>query len=937
MNLSRLPATLLVCSAFFCSGVAALAFEALWFHQTGLSFGHGVMASALVLSGFMAGMATGNLLAARFGDRWARPLRAYALLELTVAVSGVALVFLIPRLAAAIAPLSVALEDRPLALGALRLGGAWLVLLVPSAAMGMTLPLSVRGLTRWDPRFGRALGLLYGINTLGAVLGALLVETSWLPWLGVHGSAWLPAGLGLLAASLGLLVDRAQPPPAAADAAQAGTGDSVGESDPRRAGGGWLLLLAAALGGFAMLGLEVLWLRFLLLYLVETPLAFATVLALVLLGIGAGGWLAGALLSRFPLAFRFADALAYAAGASGIIGLLVYPRLLAATFVLEPGVADMMAQAAPIVLAPALLSGMLLTFIGAALRARQPGDARVTGRVVFANTLGGALGSALAGLVLLPTLGMETGLVALLGALGVTGLLLTLALRPTGASRAQTGLRALTAAGCLGLVLTFPFGELERRFVHGSVSRWMGPEDEVVEVREDATATLIHVRHRQHGLFLFDQLATNAYSMAVNDFAARRYMRLYGYLPLSLHPGMKSALIVGFGVGNTASALTAREEFEHIDVVDISRGTLDLSRNMRFLSGKHPLDDPRVSVHIEDGRHHLLGTSRRYDLITGEPPPPILAGVSNLYSAEYFELLHSRLNEGGFVSYWLPMMNLSAATGRSIIAAFCEAFSDCTLWHGTARNFMLLGSRGGERRKGPVSFERYLELWRDRQERQHLVSAGFEHPTHFATLFIGDARYLRALTRNDPPVSDVFPRRMHRQSTAAQTDKFLWQLRDTEAAARRFRDSAWVKAHFPPRVLDDAPRGFEQQRLLNDLLFPGRSGARSSGVLMQVLKQTPFILPPLLLMHSDPDIQREIEGIWAEATQRRDLYTHVAAAHLARRQWPQALSYLSALPSAQQPLPGLAAMLQQDMRRQLERQGKLPQQPGPRPPATVAP
>lgn len=921
MTLTRLSATLFVCAAFFCSGAAALAFEALWFHQTGLSFGRGVMASALVLSGFMAGMATGNLLAARYGDGVTRPLRVYAWLELVVAAGGVLLVFLIPELAAVLAPLSVALEQQPLALSAVRVVGAWLLLLVPSAAMGMTLPFAVRGVTRWDPRFGRTLGLLYGANTLGAVLGVLVVETSWLPWLGVYASAFMPAGLGLVAAASALFVERrapqASPPPEEMAPSQVDGGNG------RQ--GGSLLLIACALSGFSMLGLEVVWLRFLLLYMVETPLAFAAVLALVLLGIGVGGWLAGQLLGRFPHAWKFADVVAYAAGALGLLGIVVYPRLLVVTFRLEPGALDMMAQAAPLTLLPAVLSGMLLTWVGAALRARQPGDARATGRVVFANTLGGALGAALAGLVLLPAIGMERALLLLLCLLGVAGLVLTAALRPNLSDRRTTGLRLLSAGACLGLAIAFPLGDIERRYVHGSVSRWMGPEDQVVSVREDATATLIHVRHRQAGLFLFDQLATNSYSMAVNDFAARRYMRLYAYLPLSLHTGMKSALLVGYGVGNTASALTARQEFERIDVVDISRGTLELSRDMRYLAGKHPLDDPRVHLHIEDGRHHLQGTDRRYDLITGEPPPPILAGVSSLYSVEYFKLLHSRLRQGGYVSYWLPMMNISAATGRSILAAFCEAFSDCTLWHGSGRNFMMVGSRAGgdDGAATPVSFDRYLALWREPQERHQLISAGFEHPTHFAHLFIGDAPFLKHLTRDDPPVSDAYPRRMHRPGTRADKDILLSAFRDTHAAADRFAKSAWVKEHFPPRVAGDAVRGFEQQRLLNDLLFVGNSAARKPEVLMQVLEQTPFVLPVLLMMNSDPDIQRELEGVWPQATRNRALFVHVAAAHLARRQLPQALSYLATLPPSAQPLPGLVPRLETVVKEQMKEQGPL--------------
>ena len=77
--------TALLCALFFLSGSAALLFEALWFRQAGLAFGNGVWASSIVLASFMAGLALGNALAARYGTRLRLPLRIYAALELAIA------------------------------------------------------------------------------------------------------------------------------------------------------------------------------------------------------------------------------------------------------------------------------------------------------------------------------------------------------------------------------------------------------------------------------------------------------------------------------------------------------------------------------------------------------------------------------------------------------------------------------------------------------------------------------------------------------------------------------------------------------------------------------------------------------------------------------------------------------------------------------------
>lgn len=217
MNARRSAAVL--CLVFFASGASAVAFETLWFRQAGLAFGNSVWASSLVLAAFMAGLALGNALAARAADRFSEPLRAYAFMEVAVGASGVALVIFLPMLAGVFAPLFRPLLDRPALLNPLRMGLAFALLLVPSTAMGMTLPILARVLGSWGEGFGKVLGRLYGWNTLGAVAGALLTEGLLLKALGVRGAALAAAALNLTCAVVVLRLSRAAAcPPAAATA-----------------------------------------------------------------------------------------------------------------------------------------------------------------------------------------------------------------------------------------------------------------------------------------------------------------------------------------------------------------------------------------------------------------------------------------------------------------------------------------------------------------------------------------------------------------------------------------------------------------------------------------------------------------------------------------------------------------------------------------------
>jgi spermidine synthase len=439
----------------------------------------------------------------------------------------------------------------------------------------------------------------------------------------------------------------------------------------------------------------------------------------------------------------------------------------------------------------------------------------------------------------------------------------------------------------------------------------MRPGDRLVEVREGVTATLQHVVHHAHGLPLFDQLATNAYSMTVNDFAGRRYMKLFVLLPRAIHPEIKRALVIGYGIGNTAVALTEADELERIDVVDTSADTLALARRIRPPAGaRHPLDDPRVHLHVEDGRYFLESTSARFDLITGEPPPPMMAGVVNLYTREYFALLRERLNEGGIATYWLPLMNISSATTKSLIRAFCDAFDDCSLWHGSARNFMLMGTRQAGS-SGPVDEARFTRSWTEPEAREELQAIGFELPGQLGALFIGDAEYLAELTAGSPPLVDDRPKLIEQPGTREERDTLIWLWRDTAAARRRFLESALIERLWPAAMRRESLRHFENQRLLNDLLFPGQTAARQTMVLHQVLHGTPLRLPVLLLLGSDPDIQRELRAV-PEAERERPVWLlHRAAGALAERDFKSARDLLERTPEAQLPMPNLRAYARQ--------------------------
>ena len=260
----------------------------------------------------------------------------------------------------------------------------------------------------------------------------------------------------------------------------------------------------------------------------------------------------------------------------------------------------------------------------------------------------------------------------------------------------------------------------------------------MVALREGVNQTTTTLRREWGGEPVSHRLVTNGHSMSGTDFADRRYMKLFVNWALAVNPRIRQALLISYGLGSTAKALTDTRALTDIDVVDVSPEILGMAPVV-FAPGQSPLADPRVRVHVEDGRFFLQTSAASFDLITGEPPPPKAAGIVNLYSREYFQLLHDRLNDGGVATYWLPVEELAEDDARAIVGAFCAAFADCSLWTGAGPHWMLAGTRGLRER---ATEEAFAAQWRDDVVGPELVRLGIEQPEQLGATFLADADQL---------------------------------------------------------------------------------------------------------------------------------------------------------------------------------------------------
>ena len=686
--------------AFLASGAAALVYQVAWQRILALHTGAGVQSIALIVAAFMAGLGLGSHAGGAASERLPprRALRAFAAVELALAAFGAVSVPLYHGLLGR----ADALYARPIPAALLQLAA----LLPPTTLMGLSLPLLARATVLDAARAGRTLGVLYGINMLGAAAGA------WLgPWVlvrhaGLTGAVGAAAATNALAGALALAaaarrgadLESAPPVPAPVPGSEA-----AGARPFAR----WMLLYGAS--GFCALALEVLWFRLLDVATRSTAFTFGTLLALYLLGTATGCLAAAALASRIrrPLHFFLASQCVLTAWAGGAVAALA--RLPASTPVLasldafwrtgtlfrlgEGGDTALLLRL--YVLLPLALFGLPTFLMGASFPALQravqddPATAgRKVGRLQAANIAGCVAGSLLVGLVGLARLGTSGSLRAVVAA----GALFALAgLAAYGWRSAFTPLLGLVVAAAAAV----PANEtLWPRLLGAPSVRGLLAEDAtgVSAVLPSVDGWKVTVNGKHHSRLPFGGVHTRL-----------------GALPAVLHPAPARVAIVGLGSGDTAWAAACRPETREVVVFEIAAGQRGLLERVAGQARLPDLDrllaDPRLRVVVADGRHAIARATTRYDVIEADALWPYAAGAGNLYSVEFFRACASRLAPGGVMCTWAPTPRVRAA----FLAAFPHVVGprDRSILVGSARPLEDAGGAWAARAADPA-FVAYL-------------------------------------------------------------------------------------------------------------------------------------------------------------------------------------------------------------------------------------
>jgi predicted membrane-bound spermidine synthase len=788
---------------FFASGAAGLMYEVAWMRVLSTFLGCTTYSVTAVLTAFMGGLALGSYIAGRYADRVKSPIRVYGLLEIGVGVAALLAIVLMAASRPLFKVFYDALLGRPFLFFLVKFIVAVLVLGVPTTLMGATLPILSRFFVRTLGEVGAQVGKLYGINTLGAFAGAFLAGFLLLGSIGITFTIAIAVVLNLAIGVAAILLARGQKDARAADAkpppAPALKAKTAIPSGRNRTAFLALVFLAFGLSGFSAMVYQVAWTRVFELFVGSSTYAFTIILLAYLAGIAAGSLIVSRFIDRFGagvfmfiiLELIIAISSLLAIPAAGETLPYVFIKVLASnkdsftTIILLEFLVIFL-----VLLLPTLAMGALFPIVTRLVTEKASEVGRAVGKAYAANTVGTIIGSASAGLVLIPLIGTQNTLAVAVVVNIIAAGALVMYILDTQLVKGLIGL-AIEGAAVLLLMTNLSAGAKWDRYIRQAApyiyasryTKYFGldtsghldtlrkltaedvPDRRRIRKQLEAILNILDENHplwgsfvdiqavsislleaskdrdpvsrmemqkqmdrlerifrktprelilqdlqyaentqeilfTEEGPYLLAAVRRDPYgdlSLSINgkvDASTGGDMRtqvFFGHLPSIYRRNAKTALVVGLGSGVTLGSL-ALHGVEKIDALEISPAVVNAAK---FFSGfnHNALENPRVTLHKEDARSFVALTDNTYDIINSIPSNPWMAGVSHLFTIEFFRGCASRLNKGGVMAQWLQRYCLSERDFKMVFNTFHKVFPYVHVWAANVRDdYMMIGS-----------------------------------------------------------------------------------------------------------------------------------------------------------------------------------------------------------------------------------------------------
>jgi len=696
---------------FAVSGISGLIYEVTWSKYLSLFMGSTAYSHMIVLATFMGGLALGAFFWGRFADRTLNPLRMYAALEIIIGAYCATYPFLMSVTEKLFILMATGfhLQVSPVSLTLVKILLSMTTLLLPTFCMGGTLPVLLKVLTRSLGEAGKDIATLYWVNSFGAVVGAALAGFFLIQRYSLDGATWIAAVINLVVGTIALLLSRGVALPSADRVPP----EPAGHVKPEKVSFEImrLAIVVAAMSGFISMIYELTWIRLLITLLGSSTYAFTLMLIAFISGIALGGWIVARIIVKRRKLLRLLTLCQFATALFMLGTLPFYQRLPFYLWKLSTLLSNTPKNfplflffefvfCFLLMIVPTTFSGMSLPIVGKIAAGELKALGRNVGNVFSINTVGAVAGALLTGLAFIPLLGVkhsfELALVlnALLGAVILftdtegampwkVALLGVLVLLGWGYALAVPQWNETVSS--LGVYRAFfqTAPDSYDEFLEGVEGRSM------LWYKEGVTANVAVSSFTNNSGVQERALIINGKADATTE-ADLPTQILLAQIPLSLTEDTGSVLVIGMGSGITSgSALT--HPLRSLDCVEISPEVVDCDYLFAD-ANRHFLRDPRVHVFIDDAITFVKINPNRYSCIISEPSNPWIAGIGNLFTTEFFELMKQHLAPGGILAQWFHTYELNDEVFQLVLRTLSRSFPHVMIWMPTDLDVVMTAS-----------------------------------------------------------------------------------------------------------------------------------------------------------------------------------------------------------------------------------------------------
>ncbi|MFI5221333.1 MAG: fused MFS/spermidine synthase [Bacteroidia bacterium] len=744
----------LIYFVFFLSGISGLIYETVWLRMLSRILGSTVYATSIVLSAFMLGLTLGSYFLGKRADKIQNLIRMYSFLEIGIALTALIVFFLFNGLIPVYQSFHHFSDNNNILYRFLQSITVFFLLVVPTFLMGGTLPLLSAEAKKRNPSFARGMGNLYGLNTLGAVIGVLLSGFITIGSLGEFNTVLIGIFVNLFVGTIAFFVIGKSKNPDAALHSE--TKESVPLSSQkiskyvvkeRRT-----ILFSYFIIGFTAFAIELVWTRLFQLQLGTSIYAFSMVLGIYLLGSALGSLIGGKYYEKLkdPLG-TLALALGFI-GLYSIIGIYIFCQYTPQHDVIAYGFSHVIVPVF-VVFPITFVLGFIFPIVTNIYVEETTSIGGGIGRLYSANTLGCILGSLISGYILIQFLGTR-GTIILLSVMNVgTGLIVLL----NSSERAEKKGTIISVFSLTALTIVIGFFSPDPFYTVIKKTILSNPDYEIYYHKEGVTATTTAYGSKTN---LTDKhILINGIGMT----ALVPETKIMSHLPILIHNDPHEMLIICFGMGTCLRSAVTHKEI-NCDVVELVGEEYETFKYFHK-DAAEVLANKRVHPYTDDGRNFLLMQEKKYDVIVIDPAPPLWsAGTVNLYTSDFFGLCKKHLNTNGIMCMWIPPE--SKTDVKMIMRSFYQVFPKTTVYGGASYpGFFLIGGVNDFK----IDSNRFMMADQDKEVMKDLNEWGmlFKSSANLLDLKIMSSGELKKCVENSYVITDNFP----------YTEFPLWRLK----------------------------------------------------------------------------------------------------------------------------------------------------------------